>query len=236
MPISRKKKDVAKHNHEQGIETIMHRITDLLTRYQKQAAAVAAVVVVLLLVIAVTTYMRSQNERSAAPMVAVAYEVYSPGNQSAPDYGRALGMFREVQKKYAGTMSAAIAQYYAGNCLANAGRNEEALKEYQAFTNEYFKEKFLLGLVYQRMGALYQVMGRQQDAIKTYEMSEALMGPGIATVEIARLYESAGNLVDSKQKYKTVQEKLGGTAWSREAMGKVQLLAPAPGSKEGSAK
>ena len=123
-------------------------------------------------------------------------------------------------------MSAAISQYYAVNCLANLGQAEEALKEYQAFVNTYRDKKFLLGLVYQRMGYAYGMLGKQAEAIKAFEQADALGTPGVATIELARLYEASGNMPESQKKYKMVQEKLGGSAWSVEAMGKVRLINP----------
>ena len=131
---------------------------------------------------------------------------------------------------------AAISQYYAGNCLANLGQTDEALKEYQLFVKNYSDKKFLLALVYQRMGYAYSMLGKQAEAIKAFEQSDALGSPGVATIELARLYESTGNIPESQKKYKIVQEKLGGSTWSVEAMGKARLVEPASKSaaeKEG---
>jgi tetratricopeptide (TPR) repeat protein len=124
-------------------------------------------------------------------------------------------------------MSAAVAQYYIGNCLANLGQADEALKEYQVFVKTYSDKKFLLGLVYQRMGYIYSMLGKPAEAIKAFEQSDALGTPGVATVELARLYEATGNISEAQKKYKIVQEKLGGSTWSIEAMGKTQSFEPA---------
>jgi tetratricopeptide (TPR) repeat protein len=104
------------------------------------------------------------------------------------------------------------------------GRLDEALKEYQFFVTKYSGEKYLLALAYQRLGYLYGALGRQADAVKAFEQSEALGGPGVATVELARIYESSGNSIESQKKFKIIQEKFGGTNWSVEAMGKVQKI------------
>ena len=39
-----------------------------------------------------------------------------------------------------------------------------------------------------------------------------LIGPGIATLELARLYEAAGNSAEAQKKYKVIADKLAGTA------------------------
>jgi tetratricopeptide (TPR) repeat protein len=158
--------------------------------------------------------------------VASAYGYYSPSQGIGADFTKALDLFRSVQKQYSSTGSGAIAQYYVGNCLANLGRNDEAIKEYQAFAAKYAGDKFLLGLVYERMGYVYSGLGKQADAIKAFEQSEALLGPGVSTMELAQLYEAAGNITGSQQKYKLIASKLAGTAWAMEAMGKIQKIAP----------
>jgi tetratricopeptide (TPR) repeat protein len=131
-------------------------------------------------------------------------------------------------------MSAAIAQYYVGNCLAALGQPDDAIKEYQLFVSKYAGEKYLLRLVYQRIGYVYSTLGKQAEAIKAFEQSEAIGGPGVATIELARLYENSGNTSESEKKYKLAQEKLGGTTWGIEAMGKVQVIKSTPQPVAGS--
>ncbi len=226
LRIKKKGLDV-KNRQEQEITTIVRRVTDVLSAYRKQLLITASILAALLVIAGGYTIMRSADERKAGPLIVAAYEFYSPSDLSTADYGKALELFRSVQKKYSRTMSAAIAQYYIGNCLANLGQADEALKEYQVFIKTYSGEKFLLGLVYQRMGYLYGMLRKQTDAVKAFEQSEILEGPGVAMVELARYYESSGNMPESQKKYKILQEKLSGTTWGIEAMGKVQVIKPA---------
>ncbi|HSQ77907.1 MAG TPA: tetratricopeptide repeat protein, partial [Nitrospirota bacterium] len=181
---------------------------------------------IVLIIVAGLRLMRSMQEQNAAPLVASAYGYYSTSQGTGADYTKALELFHSVRNQYPSTRSGAIAQYYIGNCLANLGRNDEALAEYQAFVSKYAGDKFLLGLVYERMGYLYGELGKQADAVKAFEQSETLIGPGVSTVELARLYEASGNVTGSQQKYKLIADKLAGTAWAMEAMGKVQKIAP----------
>ncbi len=118
-----------------------------MSAYKKQVVIAASVLVALLVIAGGYSIMRSADERKASPLIAAAYESYSASGASAPDYRKALELFRGVQKKYPGTMSAAIAQYYVGNCLTELGQPDEALKEYQSFIKTYSGTKFLLGLV-----------------------------------------------------------------------------------------
>lgn len=227
MLTIKKKVRVTKQNQEQEITTLMHKVTAVLSAYRKQVVIAVSLLTALLVITGGYSLMRSADERKAGALLSAAYESYSSSGDSPADYRKALELFRGVQKKYSGTMSAAISQYYAGNCLVNLGQADEALKEYQVFVKTYPDKKFLLGLVYQRMGYVYGMLGKQADAIKAFEQADALETPGVATIELARLYEASGNIAESQNKYKIVQEKLGGSTWSVEAMGKARLIDPA---------
>jgi tetratricopeptide (TPR) repeat protein len=228
MVTIKKKAYAAPRHEEQEIETLVHKGSDLLARYQKQAAIAAVAAVAVLVLYIAYSLVRSSQEQSAAPLLAAAYDLYRPAEGAAGDYNRALERFREVQKKYPSTESGAAAQYYAGNCLMALGRLDEALKEYQSFASNYSGQKVLLGFVEQRMGYLYAALGRKDDARKAFEQAESHVGPGASTVELARLYEQAGNGPEAQKKYKEVQDKLAGTGWSTDAMGKVQRIVPQP--------
>ncbi len=228
MPTIKKKGSAAKQQPEQEFMTIAHHVSSFIATYKKQflMALIAAIVVIVLGV--GYALLRSMQEQKAAPLVAAAYEYYDPSSGTSADYQKALGLYRTVQKEYSNTMSGAIAQYYVGNCLLNLGQPDEAIKEYQNFIKTYSGEKFLLGLVYQRMGSVYTGLSRQADAIQAFEQAEKLNGPGVSTIELARLYEASGNIPESQKKYKLISDKLAGTAWGMEAMGKVQKIEPTP--------
>jgi len=233
MPTIKKKGFTVKKQSEQEILTIAHTISAFVSSYKKQLTIAVSSLAAILLIIAGYWLVKSLEEQKAAPLVATAYEYYSPAAGANVDYSKALSLFREVQKKYPGSKSGAIAQYYIGNCLVNLDRPEDALKEYQTVVAKYSSDKLLLGLAYQRMGYVYSSLGKQADAVKAFEQSESVMGPGTATVELARLYEASGNALEAQKKYKTIAEKLAGTKWGMEAINKVQKVEPAPNLPSG---
>ena len=233
MPTIKKKGLAVKKQPEQEILTIAHTVSAFVSSYKKQFTIAVSSLAAILVIIAGYWLVKSLEEQKAAPLVATAYEYYSPAAGANVDYSKALSLFREVQKKYPGSKSGAIAQYYIGNCLVNLDRPEDALKEYQTVVTKYSSDKLLLGLVYQRMGYVYSSLGKQADAMKSFEQSESLMGPGTATVELARLYEATGNVLESQKKYKTIAEKLAGTTWGMEAINKVQKIEPTPNPPAG---
>jgi tetratricopeptide (TPR) repeat protein len=233
MARIKKRGDTTPTKPEQEIMTLARMISSFIAKHRRKFAITASVVAAVLLLIAGYEFMKSQQEQQASPLVAASYNYYSPANGGIADYGRALELFRDVQKRYPDTMSGAIAQYYIGNCLVNLGRPEEALKEYGAFIKRYANKKILAGFVYQRMGYVYEGMGKSDEARKSFEQAETLLGTGVATVELARLYEMAGNQPEAEKKYKAVFEKLTGTTWAMEATSKVQKITPTPSSDKG---
>jgi len=228
MTTIKKRGYAAKRQSEQQIVTIGHNISDYTAAHRKNLTTIGVVIAAILLLVGGYSLMRSMQEQKAAPLVAAAYESYSPAGGASADYTKALDLFRNAQKQYPSTLSGAIAQYYVGNCLMNLGRYDEALKEYQTFTSKYGSDKFLLGLVSERLGYLYTALGKQAEAIKAFEQSESLVGPGVATQELAKVYEASGNNAEALKKYKLISDKLGGTSWAMEATGKVQKIAPTP--------
>jgi len=227
MPTIRKKSSSAKKTSEPEIINAAHKVSAFASKNGKQLSIAAAALLVLLVIVSGYLIVRSGNDKKASALLSAAYQYYSPSAGTQPDFQKALELYRDIGKKYSGTMSAAVAQYYAGNCLAGLGRFNDAVKEYQQFMNKYSGEKELAGLAYQRMGFAYNALGSRDDAAKAFEKSEAMLGPGAATAELARLYELAGKPDEAAKKNMVIKEKLQGTSWDRELKAKDQKDAAA---------
>jgi tetratricopeptide (TPR) repeat protein len=154
-------------------------------------------------------------------MLDKAYAFYNPAGGTQPDYQQALQGFQEVVKQFGGTFSGAVAQYLVGNTLAQMGRPDEALKEYDSFLKRHSSEKLLAGMVYQRMGYVYAAQGKQEEAVRSFSKAESLTGTGMATFELARIYERSGNILEAQKKYKELSEKLPATTLALEARTKL---------------
>ncbi len=232
MPTIKKRgQAVKKQQPEDEIRSLARQASNFATANKNMLSGIAAVLAVVIILVWGYRYLGAQREQQAAPLVAAAYNYYNPPQGQPADYGKAIELFRDVQKRYPSTLSGAMAQYYIGNCLMDYGRYDEALKAYQTFVDKYSGDTFLLGLVYERMGYADSGLGRQGDAVKAFLQSEKLLGPGAASLEIAKMYEAAGNVAGSQQKYKEIADKLAGTAWAMEAMGKVQKIVPMPAAE-----
>ncbi len=222
MPKIKKKAYASKRRPEEEIRSIVHHVAEFVAARRKQALITASVVLALIVVFSAHALVQSGRDKKASQLLPAALEYYSPAKGVPPDYAKALELYRDIGNKYSGTMSGAVARYYAGNCLVALGRRDEAVAEYRKFLDDYSGHKFLSALVCQRLGYVYADLGNQAEAVKAFERAEALAGPGLATVELARLYERSGKTAEAEKKYKEITEKLPGTRWAFEAMTKVQ--------------
>lgn len=221
----------AKGQQEQKIEGIMHIVSATYAQYRRQALIAAAAALAVLVAVGGYSLYQAGNDRKASAMLSRAYDYYSPDKPGRRDYEKALELFREINSNYSGTLSGAIAGYYAGNCLMDMGQMQAAVTEYQNFVKRHGGEKELLGLVYQRMGYAYASLGNRDEALKSFELAESVLGPGLATLELAKAYEQAGKGDEAGRKYKMLAEGLPGTQLAEEAGKKIPQgsgASPAP--------
>jgi len=216
-----KKKAKSLMQPEDEIKSIAHHASEYYQVYQKQFNVAIVAIVLALAVTLIYSFVRSSNEKKASQMMSAAYDAYDPGGGAPANYPQALQRFQDIVKQYGGTVNGAIAQFSLGNTYAHMGQPEAALKEYEAFINKYSSEKFLLGLVYQRIGYAYLAMGKQDEAVKAFGQAEAVTGTGPATLELARLYERAGKSQEALKRYKEISDSLPSSAWAREARTKL---------------
>ena len=216
-----KKKAKALMQPEDEIKSIAHHLSEYYQVYQKQFNVAIAAIVLALAVTLIYSFVRASNEKNASQMLSAAYDVSNPGGGAPANYPLALQRYQDIVKQYGGTLNGAIAQFYLANTYVQMGQPEAALKEYDVFINKYSNEKFLLGLVYQRMGYVYLALGKQDEAVKAFGQAEAVTGTGPATLELARLYERAGKSQEALNRYKNISENLPSSAWAMEARKKL---------------
>ncbi len=193
---------------ESDIVGLFHEFAVLYDRYRRQInTAVVVILTVLVLVGGYSLYQESRDKKASA-LLAQAMDAYR-ASQTGDE--KALELFKKVRASYGGTLSADIAQYYSGNCLMTMGRNQEALAEYQDLVKRSGVDKELKGIAYQRIGYAQAALGSAEESLKAFEQAEALLGPGIATLEAARTYEALGKAEEAKKKYNAVAAVLPGS-------------------------
>lgn len=217
MAKIKKKSSKTVASPEEEIRSLAHHVSDYYHAYQKQLNTVITVLVLALIVAVLYSFVRAGNEKKAGLALNAAYEAAAPAGGGVPNYPAALQRFQEVVKQYGGTLSGAIAQYSIGNTYLAMGQPEPAVKAYEEFTRRYSGRTFLLGMVYQRMGYAFAAMGKREEAVRAFSKAEEVGGTGQATMELARIYEQAGNREDAQKKYKAVSEQLPATSLALEA-------------------
>lgn len=203
------------------IKSIAHHVSDTYHAYQKQFNTGLLIGVVVIAAVFVYSMIKAGQEKSAGVLLETAYATFTGSGSSGPNYDKALLGFQEVVKQYKSTVNGAIAQFYIGNTLQQMGKTEDALKAYQEYAQRYSGEKFVLGLVYQRMGYAYASLGKEEDSVKAFRQAETISGTGVATLELARIYEQSGKMKEAMDKYKELAEKIPATTWAMAARSKL---------------
>jgi tetratricopeptide (TPR) repeat protein len=221
MAKIKKKSQKALRNPDEEIRSIAHTVADSYRAYRTPVNAALTIAGIVVAVLIVYTLISANKEKQAGQLLAAAYQTVDPGGAGQENYPLTLQRFKDVVNQYGGTLSAAAAQFSIGNTYARMGQYEQAVQEYEKFLKEYGKVQFLLPIVYQRLGYAYLALGKQDDAVKAFGKAEAIGGAGPATVELARIYERAGNAAEAQKKYKEVSEKLSMTSWAVEARTKL---------------
>lgn len=216
-----KKKSKTLMQPQDEIKSIAHNVFDSYQVYQKRFNVAIAVIVLAVAATLIYSFVGYGNEKKASQMLSVAYDASNPGGGTPANYPLALQRFQDIVKQYGRTVNGAIAQFYVGNTYARMGQPEAALKEYGSFVRKYSSETFLLGLVYQRMGYAHLAMGKQDEAVKAFGQAEAITGTGLATLELARLYDRAGKNQEALKRYKEISDSLPSSAWAMEARKKL---------------
>ena len=221
MPVIKKRSKQSRKYSATEIKGLTHELSEFLAPYKKRIITVALFLAAVTVISGGYLFLQYSWDKQASPLLNEAYEYYSPASGVPADYAKALERYRTIQKDYSSTTSGAIAQYYVANSLSNLEDHENAVKEYQYFTKKYSSKKFLLGMVWQRLGYAYLALGKQEEAVKAFQQAEAVQGPGLATVELAKMFERMGKKEEAQKKYTIIAEKLAGTPWAYEAMSKI---------------
>ena len=209
---------------QEDIRSIAESVADVYRSRRNQFNAALTLIAIVILGAIAFSMLAENKEKKASEMLDGAYLAAGRGGAAPANYPLALQRFQDVAKQYGGTLSGAVARFEAGNTYAQMGQYEPALREYQKCVTERGKDRFLVPFVYQRMGYAYLALGKHDDAVSAFSKAESVGGAGPATVELARLYDQAGNMAEAIKKYKEVSEKLSSTSWAVEA--RVKLPPP----------
>lgn len=158
------------------------------------------------------------------------YDVDKPytGSQISPEerYKKALDLYKEVVSEYPRTKIAPFALYSAGNCYLQLKNIEEAEKTYRTLIEKYPNNKFILPLVYQKLGYIHKSKGNTAEALRNFEKTASLDTEikDLAYIEIGRIYETEGKTEEAVRNYQKVVDNFPSSPWYSEAKRKLENL------------
>jgi len=80
----------------------------------------------------------------------------------------AISLYEQILLDYSNTPTAEFAFYFIGNAHTDQKNYQKAIEAYQQHITQYSHNKILLGLVYQRMGYAYLLLGDRDNGKKAF--------------------------------------------------------------------
>ncbi|MBI4698031.1 MAG: tetratricopeptide repeat protein [Nitrospirae bacterium] len=226
MPKVIKKKIVKKVKlQEEEVKSAAMRSLDLIKERKKTAVYVLAGFVIAVVLIAGLMFYFSSAESKARTLAKEANDYYYNINLKTPmpeteRWKKSLDLFqRSIASK-----ATPSAQYYLGNCYANLGDHDNAVKAYLTFLDKYKSAREIMPLVYQKLAVSYIRLGKGDDAIKTLnKLAEFENGifKDTAMVLTARYYDTTGKQEEALKKYKEIVKDYPSSPWSIEANARI---------------
>lgn len=153
----------------------------------------------------------------------------------------AISLYEQIIGDYPKTPTAEFAYYFIGNAYSDQTEYQKAIEAYEKHITQYPYNKMLLGLVYQRLGYAYLLIGDQEKGKKAFtevlQLAEALNKDQVL-FEFAKLEEENEQKEQALAYYKELMNQHPYSPLSGEASIRIKALEPPPDtetSKEDSA-
>ena len=176
---------------------------------KKIMIAVGAVVLIALAIFAYIKFIKEPNNAKASSQMFVAEENFIMGQDSLALKGvTANPGFEGIAKNFSGTDAANLAHAYAGICLYDMGRYQEALGELQKFSSD---EKLVSPSIQRMIGDCYVQLGKLEDALKSYESAAKLANSEAISpsclIKAGHVYEKLGKYDQAVAAYQQIKDK-----------------------------
>ena len=168
---------------------------------KKIMIAVGAVVLIALAIFAYIKFIKEPNNAKASSQMFVAEENFIMGQDSLALKGATASPgFEGIAKNFSGTDAANLAHAYAGICLYDMGRYQEALGELQKFSS-----------IQRMIGDCYVQLGKLEDALKSYESAAKLADSEAISpsclIKAGHVYEKLGKYDQAVAAYQQIKDK-----------------------------
>jgi tetratricopeptide (TPR) repeat protein len=219
--------------------TLWVTVRDYVEQNARQIGAIGLAVVVVAAALAAWSTMKARAERDALNMFSAAMNVLTaPADSKAPAaqsamFEKALAQFKEVREKHGGTTSGTIALLYQGNCAYSLKKYDEAIGYYREFLDAaHGTLQYLRSAGYEGMGYAFEGKGDYKQASECFEKQKndsQAEGGGAAALNLARVYELAGDRQKACDQYKEFLEKNPLSGQKQFAQIKADSLCPRKG-------
>ncbi len=226
MPkVIKKKASKKKPIQENEVKGAALRTLGIIRERQKKIIITASVVAgIVILYIAFMLYSSSLTKR-AYSLETEAYNYYYGINinkdMSEEDRWEKA---KELYQKSNDIKTTPTVLFYLGNCYYNLKDYDNAIKQYNIFTDKFRRTKGILPLVYQKLVSAYFKTNQNDKALESIDKL-AKVENGIfkdtALIIEARFYESIGESEKALENYRQVFTEFPTSPWSVEASSKV---------------
>ncbi|MFN8006874.1 MAG: tetratricopeptide repeat protein [Terriglobia bacterium] len=209
-----------------------------LTRRKEVLISAGVVALALVGYFGIRYGLAAQDEKSKEALSAALKIYHAPltGSPEAPYFDltfptanerleKSLAQFQSVSSSYGSRSAGKIAQYYAGLCLRDLNKPDQAIRELEPLS----KEKSDYGaLALQALVSIYENSGNTAKAIEAYQRivsDDTSAAPNsVALLYLAKLYEHQNQLAEATKLYQRVIKDFPGTPYASDAEQKLKQL------------
>lgn len=209
------------------------KIIEYIRRRKRTIFFISGTISILIITLAIIFSLNFYYNSKASALEYEAFRFYSV-DKPYPDikisveerYKKSLGLYQEIVLKYPRTKKTSIALYGVGNCHFQLKNYDEAEKSYKLFIERHSENNFILPLVYQKLGYLYKVRGKTEDALKYFEKIISFEAglKDLAYTEMGRIYEAQGKQEEAIKNYQKIVEGFPSSPWFSEAKRRLENL------------
>ncbi len=214
---------------ETDVKNAAIQALDFIRERKKQLVLILSALGIIIVIYTAFVLYTSSSDKSAYFLETDAYNYYyginlpdGSGLTKEDRWKKAL----ELYKKAIEVQATPTALFYLGNCYYNLGDYNNAIKQYNVFTDKFRDEEKILPLVYQKLASAYFKSNRNDEAIETLG-ALAQLENGIfrdtALVLEARYYETTGESAKALEKYKELINEFTTSSWAAEAKAKTAV-------------
>lgn len=236
MPKAIKKRIRKQATREEDVRHILHDVRETVAERQGTILPVLIGAVVVLIAIAGFSLYRSNSNARADTLEYEGYKVYYGIYQKQPApkeelAGKALDLFRKALE----TRKSAFALFYVASCLADLGKNDEALQSLRELNEKFPDDERFVPLSYYKMAVLTMRKGDRDGALKLLDaIVKYKAGPfkDLALSESAKILASMGRSDESAQKLDELKKGFPNSPFLKAEFTQESPGAPGKGRKK----